>query len=509
MNVRPFVATCQRGSAIGTTVLIVALMAVGGQTIARAQAAHIANQRPPQRLGTPQTEGRYWSYPVEDPTAAERAVIAGRVYRAVLVEWAQTNKITTRLGRPAPDVEARSYLELAQRLGPWSLRWQDAQDNAAKSRAARYQALSDHLERMSALQDGRILRETGQANGGPVGPKPPRGSAEVARFFRPIDDWGIDRIIPTLLQSKPPLNTRGVAVTPAEQVEIADRTYHMILADAVDRFLLSPRGGDTRPDEAPIWDAQLGERLAFWSDLWMQLREVAARDSAWRSRTLGDWAARVPSALAKAAVQGGRTAILRSHIERMRELENGHFADDALKRAGRLAAQPTDMSRFHEFAEVARFFRIEAESRLPGASTSNGADVSDSGQAAMAARIYRAILDGGARRYRDAARAGEAPAELRRIFDSLLAERLAAWSIRWARAQIRADLRIAAQLPTIRSHVKRMAALEDGRSLRDALERAGPRVGGVIAVAVPREFADVARFFRLEGLWELELLRAR
>ena len=38
--------------------------------------------------------------------------------------------------------------------------------------------------------------------------------------------------------------------------------------------------------------------------------------------------------------------------------------DDALKRAGRSAAQPVDMPRFREFVEVVRFFRIEAESRL-------------------------------------------------------------------------------------------------------------------------------------------------
>jgi hypothetical protein len=53
------------------------------------------------------------------------------------------------------------------------------------------------------------------------------------------------------------------------------------------------------------------------------------------------------------------------------------------------AAQPVDMTRFREFAEVARFFRIEAESRLPGASRPKGTDVTDSGQAATAGGIYR------------------------------------------------------------------------------------------------------------------------
>ena len=123
-------------------------------------------------------------------------MVAGRVYRAVLDEWVQRAMTTPRPGGGPPDVEARSRLELIERLGPWSLRWQEAQDNAARSRAARYQALSDHLGRMSALEDGRFLRETGQAAGGPVEPKPPRVSAEVARFFRPIDEWDIDRIVP-------------------------------------------------------------------------------------------------------------------------------------------------------------------------------------------------------------------------------------------------------------------------------------------------------------------------
>ena len=98
--------------------------------------------------------------------------------------------------------------------------------------------------RMSALEDGRSRRETGRAAGGPVEPNPPRASAEVARFFRPIDEWGIDRIVPSPLQSERPLNPLGVAVTPAEQVEIAGRVYHAILDEAVDRFLAAPREGE-------------------------------------------------------------------------------------------------------------------------------------------------------------------------------------------------------------------------------------------------------------------------
>ena len=196
--------------------------------------------------GTPQFGGTYSPYPVKDPTADERAVVAGRVYRAVLDEWGQRAMTTPRPGRPVPDVEARSNLELTERLGPWSLRWQEAQDNAARSRAARYQAMSDHLGRMSALEDGRFLRETGQATGGPVGPKPPRGSAEVARFFRPIDEWDIDRIIP----DAPPV--RAAAQSPGRcrhsrragsrsRTGFTTRSWTKRSTD----FLASPRGGET------------------------------------------------------------------------------------------------------------------------------------------------------------------------------------------------------------------------------------------------------------------------
>jgi hypothetical protein len=54
-----------------------------------------------------------------------------------------------------------------------------------------------------------------------------------------------------------------------------------------------------------------------------------------------------------------------------------------------------------------------------------------------------------------------------------------------------------------------MAALEDGRSLHDALARAGRGDGGTAAPALPREFTEVARFFRLEAMWELERIKSR
>jgi hypothetical protein len=510
MNVRPSATTRRRASTVSTTALIVALIAVVGETRARAQFGRAANQRPPQAPGTPSDlspygmprfGGWYSPYPVKDPTAVERAVVASRVYRDILAEWEQTAKTLPRPGRPAPNVKAQSNLELTERLGTWSLRWQEAQDNAAWSLAARYQALADHLGRMSALERGRFSRESGQGAGEPVGPKPPRESNEVSRFFRPIDEWEIDRIIPTLLQSERPLNAQGVAITPAEQVEIADRAYHVILNEAVDRFLASPRGDEKHPDEVAIFGAPLAERLGFWSDLWRQSQDAAARDPAWRSRAVGDRAARVP------AVRP--TATMRSHIERMTELENGRFVEIALKQSGRSGAQPVDITRFREFSEVVRFSRIEAEIRLPGAYLPKGTDGTDAGLAATAGRIYRAILDGVAQRYREAGRAGEPAADLRLVFDSRLAERLAGWSVRWARARIRENPTRESQYNAIRSHIERMASLEDGRTFRDALERGGPGVAGVATPAPPRAFGDVARFFRLEALWGLAQVKSR
>jgi hypothetical protein len=516
MGVRHLAATRRRASSVAIMVLVAAFIAVVGQTIGRAQGVHAGTGRPAQGNGTPNNFnsydmrhiGGFSPYPVKDPTADERAVVAGRVYRALLDEWLLGATRAPRPERAAADIEARTKIELAERLGPWSLRWQEAQDNAARSRAERYQALSNHLGRMSVLEDGRSLRETAQAAGVPVGPRPVRGWAEVARFFRPIDDWGIDRIISTFLAERP-LNPQGVAVTPAEQVEIADRVYHMILEEAVDRFQAPPPRSETRSDELASFDGLLAERLAFWSDLWRQSQDLAARDRSLRSLAVGGRPAGVASAGARAAVLSGPTATMRSHFERMSELENGRFVDNALKRAGRSAGSPVDVTRFPEFVEVARFFRIEAESLLSGASKSKGTDATDSGQAATAGRIYRAILDGAARRLRQAPRAGQALADPRLVFDPRIAERLAAWSVRWARAEIRTDMSRVSQFNAVRLHAERMASLEDGRSLHDALERAGADVVRVAAHAPPREFADVARFCRLEALWELAQVKSR
>jgi hypothetical protein len=505
-----------RTVALGTALLVVASMAVGGRSVAHAQAGRAVNQRPPQAPGTPNNlspygmprfGGWYSPYPVNDPTADERAVIAGRIYRSILDEWAQRAPTTPGPDqRRAPDIEARSSLELAERLGPWSLRWQEAQDNAAKSLAVRYQAKSVHLGRMSALEDRLYRSETLPAT---IGPKPSRGAGEVARFFRPVDQWAIDWLIPTPLVSERPLNPRGVGTTPAGQVEIADRVCHAILDEAVDRFLASSHGGTTTPDEVSIFDGPLAERLGFWSDLWRQSQDLVAREPSRRSDSAGDRPARGTSAAARTVGPVGPTATMRSHIDRMSELESGRFVDITLKRSGRSAVQPVDMTRFRAFTDVVRFFRIDAESRLSTAAPSRGTDVADSGPAATAGRIYRAILDGAARRYREAPRAGEAPGVNRLVDDSCLAERLAAWSIRWARAEIRANPARVSPFNAIQSHTERMASLEDGRSFHDPQERAAAGAAAVATAPPARDFADVARFYRLEALWELAQVRSR
>jgi hypothetical protein len=505
MNVRSRKVTRRWAPAVVIAVLAITFVVAGGLEGARAQHGGAANPLPAQRASppgslnpyaAPQLPGRYWSFPVSDPTAAERAALAGRIYHAILDEWSQEVMTPPRGGRGSRDVKDPFRLELAERLGQWSLRWQEAQDNAAKSRAARYQALSDHLGRMGALEDGRLGRGDGKAAGGPVEPKPPRVFAEAARSFRPVDDRGIDRIVPALLHSERPLNPVGVAVTPAQQAEIAGRVYRAILDEAVDRFEASPREGEARREDGTIFDAPLAERLAYWSDLWRQAEDAAFLD---RAAALGT----------RRAGPDRRTAILRLHIERMNALETGRFVNQTLERAGRSTVEPVDITRFRAFVEIARFSRIEAESRWPGGSRPKDADTTASGQAATASRIYRAILDEAVGRYRETPRAGGKPTDARLVFDARLAERLAAWSIAWGRAQVGPDGSRAALFAAIRSHLERMASLVDGRLLRDAFARNGPLNGKAAAPVPPREFAEVARFFRLEALWDLALIKGR
>jgi hypothetical protein len=450
--------------------------------------------------------GSYSPYLAKDPTAAERVEIAGRVYRGILDDWVRRAGAPPRLERGAAVAESRSLLELVERLGPWSLRWQEAQDNVAKSRATRYQSLSDHLVRMSDLEHGRFPNENDRARaaGAPVDARADDIPAKAARFFRPIDGWNREQDISARLQTGRPLNPAGIGVTSAEQAEIASRVYRAVLNEAVGRYRASPREDEARRQLEAIFDAAIAERLGFWSDLWSK-----AQDAADQERSLRSIAARASLGGVRSMGTGGRLAAIRAHIERMNDLEKGRFGDNARERAGRSAVAAVDVTRLSEFTEVARFFRIEAEDRLADGSAARDVDATDSGQAETASRIYRAILDGAARRYREAPGAGGVPADVALVFNSRLAERLAAWSARWARAQIHSDSRRASRFSAVRSHVERMAALEDGRSLREVLQRPVLTAGGIAAPAPPREFADVARFFRLRAVWELEEIKAR
>jgi hypothetical protein len=55
-----------------------------------------------------------------------------------------------------------------------------------------------------------------------------------------------------------------------------------------------------------------------------------------------------------------------------------------------------------------------------------------------------------------------------------------------------------------------MTSLAGGPALHDALKRTGLLAGGRGSAPVPpREFVKVATIFRLEALWELDLIRSR
>jgi hypothetical protein len=452
-------------------------------------------------------------YPVKDPTAAERADVAARAYRTTLDDWVQRAMKPPGQGGSAPDENALFSPELAERLGEWSIRLQEAQDNAARSLAGRYEALSNHLRRMSSLEDGSFLGEAskpaGLATGRPIALKPPRPFAEIARFFRPVDERGIDRVVPQLVEFERPLNPLGTAVTPAQRVDIAGLVYGRILGAAVDGFLAPPRAGEAHREKAAIFDGPLAERLASWSDRWRQAQDDAATGTFSRSALARNGPFRLALSGTRMAGPDALPATLKSHIERMSALETGRFVDDALQRAGRPAGERLDMTRLREFAAVAIFYRTEAESQLPAVSRPKATDVTAISRAAAAAQIYQATLDEAARRYLALPRAGQKSPEARSVFDARLAERLGAWSIRWGRVRAATGEVPGARFAAVRSHFERMASLEDGRALHNALAQAGPRADGTDALPPPREFAEVARFFRLEARWELELIRSR
>jgi hypothetical protein len=516
MNVRSSGSTDRRASIVGRSVLAVVLVGTIGPASAGPQNGRaVGNPLPAQPFNntnpyaTAYGRGRYSPYPVKDATAAERAVLAGRAYWAALGGEVQRTLTPPRVGGVAADAADLFPLELAERLGRWSLRWQEAQDNASKSRAERYRSVMDHLGRMTSMEDGRSVRDALERAGFPAGRavalKPPRLFAEIARFFRPADGAQMDQVVPWVLEVERPLNPRDPGVTLDDRVEIASRAYRTILDDAVARFLAARGAG--RRDEGAIFDAALAERLGVWSDLWRQVQEAADRGAASRSAAVRNLSSRPALADVRLMVPDSRPATIRSHIERMSALADGRFLSDALKRSGRPAEESVDMTGLREFTRVARYFRIAAEGQLPGGSRRNHPDTTSASPAATAGRISRAIWDEAARRYLKTPRAGGAHPDARPVFDSRLAERLGEWSIRWGRAQAVATEDFASRFAALRSHIERMETMEDGRSLQEALERVGKREGP--PPALPREFTEVARFFRLEAQWELAQIRSR
>jgi hypothetical protein len=522
MNVRSTRAICRRPSVVGRLVVAVALIVatVPDPVSADPQGrGGGGNARPNQPINSANpyaaaaARGRYAPYLGKDPTAAERAALAGKAFHTALDESVQRALTPAHPEVGPTDTTALYSPELAERLGRWSTRWQQAQDNAARSLAARYQALTDHRDRMSSLEDGRLVRDAIKRAGSPsrqtVEPTPRRLVADIARFFRPVDELGLDQIVPELVEVERPLNLRGPVVTPSERVEIAGRVYSTILDDAVAQFLASQPKGAARRDESAIFDAVLAERLGSWSELWSQAQDAAVEDPSARAAAARNRSARPAWAGERLAGPDSRPATIQAHIERMRALEDGRFFHDAFKRAGRPGDEPLDMTRLREFADVARYFRLDAESQMPEGSQPTGAAVSSGSRAAAAGRIYRATWDEAVRRYLEAPHAGGALPDARLVFDARLAERLGAWSIRWGRAQATASGDFNPRYASVRSHIERMASLEDGRALNDALARAGRTNGAATAPAPPREFAEVARFFRLQALWELARIKSR
>jgi hypothetical protein len=482
-----------RASAVGMAVFVCAFAGREGGTTARAQrGGHSQAKGGPvnDRLrgnGSTSIVGRYWPAPVKDPTALERGAVAAGIYRGILDELNQKAVPKPGAVAGAPAVDTQALFEISERLGRWSLRWQKAEDNAAKTRAARYQSMWDHFARMTALEEGRDIA--------PGEPRAAHYRAEIARYFRPIDGSGFDMIVDMQDPSELRLNATGVRITPAEQVEIAGRVYRAILDEAAERFRVGPRGARAAAEDRLFFDAALAERLGLWSELW--------------ERSAFALALKAPPA--RSPVASNRFAWIKMHIARMADLEKGRLKTDVANRAGRRDPGPGDIdpTAFPEFVEIARFFRIEAESKLPGASLEQEDGVSRSGQAATARRFYQDLLDTAARLVVKEARAAGRPADPRAVFDVRLAERLAAWSTREARARMQADPSASGRFNAVRSHIERVAALEDGRALREAFKRAGLDAAVRADNVPPREFADVAQFFRLEALWELELVRVR
>jgi hypothetical protein len=149
---------------------------------------------------------------------------------------------------------------------------------------------------------------------------------------RPPQPLPIAPVIRNSIGPVPPLDH-----TASERAEVAGRIYRAVLRGEARRYLSPPRAGEPPPDVPAVFDARLAERLGEWSLRWME----AARNA------------------------GGRAArfeAVRAHLERMRGLESGQSVQAALREAGRPDDGPLGVTRLGEFIEVARYFRLDAES---------------------------------------------------------------------------------------------------------------------------------------------------
>src|SRR5262249_24520277 len=120
---------------VGRLVLAAVLAALLGPARAGAQGSRARrNPLPAQPVrntypfpGTMSGVGRYAPFPVKDTSAAERAVLASGILRTIIDGWVGRALAVPRPAGGAADAAALFRPEVAERLGQWSLRWQDAQ----------------------------------------------------------------------------------------------------------------------------------------------------------------------------------------------------------------------------------------------------------------------------------------------------------------------------------------------------------------------------------------------
>lgn len=194
-------------------------------------------------------------------------------------------------------------------------------------------------------------------------------------LFRPILPLAVMAIaaltFPTPAHPEPPKD----APTNAEaRIRIARAKYERLLEDAANHFEAPPIGADGRDEPSHLLDEPGAELFHSWSRRRMEAELEAAADKA------------------------GRLAAIRAHRDRMRELETGQalaklmepqepkdgpcrqdekpptpnsvlpdpLPDDPEELQDLMVMEPIDVAnrRYIYFRVSAKFFRLEAESRL-------------------------------------------------------------------------------------------------------------------------------------------------